>query len=463
MLRTALLFTLSALAFSANATDIKTPARTCNVRDAGAKASSINYDTAAFQKAIDQCATEGGGTVVVPEGYYLVGPLFLQSNIRLDLKKDAVIQAAAEDGFYHPNEATQKWAGVKNLWPNAEKWLALLNIADAENVAITGEGVIEGQGAIWWERWRADARATGKRGSTNRPRLVFIKNSKNVLIEGVTLQNSPSFHIVFYNTQDITINRTTITAPDWAQNTDAIDPMDSHDVRITNNTISVGDDHVAIKSVFPDPKQPEGNSYNFVISGNTFLKGRGLSIGSETSSGVHDLVADNNKFIGSMYGIRIKSPRGIGGVVSNMLYRNTEMRDVDTPIVLSAYYKGAPNTDEETEKALREGEFKGGFVLGNQIYPADTDPAQPYNATKTPYFDNVRFENLRSTGKSTQAAYIIGSPEKPFTRLSFQNVHIEALRGVQLRNATLSQRGTVINVKSGPALIVEAGGKNEKP
>lgn len=435
------------------AAEIKVPGNTCNVREFGARATSIWYDTEAFQKAIDTCASKGGGTVLVPTGYYLVGPLFLKANINLKLEKNAVIQGAAEDAFYHPTEATQKWAGVPKLWPNAEKWLALINVADAENVAISGEGAIDGMGATWWERWRADARATGRRGSTNRPRLVFIKNAKNVVLEGVTLMNSPSFHVVLYNVEDILINKTTITAPDYAQNTDGIDPMHSRKVRITNNTISVGDDHIAIKSVFTDD-----NTHDMIISNNTFLLGRGLSIGSETSGGVRDIVAENNVFKGSMYGIRIKSPRGVGGVVKNVVYRNTRMEDVETPIVLAGYYRGGPVTDEETQKALREGEFKGGFVLGNQIYPADTDPVKPYDLYKTPVFDNIRFENLVSTGASTQAAYIIGTPERPFTNLVFQNVKIEAERGVQIRNATVTDAGFQVYAKKGAPVWLEAGG-----
>jgi polygalacturonase len=438
------------------AVQVTVPDRTCNVRDFGAKANSIDYDTEAFQKAIDSCAEQGGGTVLVPRGYYLSAPLFLQSNIRFHLQKGAVIQASVEDQFYHPTEATQRWAGKKDLWPNSHNWLAFLNLTDASNVAITGEGAIDGQGAVWWDRWRANARQTGSRGSTNRPRLVFIQNAKNILIEGVTLMNSASFHIVFYNTDGITIHKTTITAPDYAQNTDAIDPMDSQNVRITNNTISVGDDHVAVKSVFPDPNFPEGNSKNIYVANNTFLNGRGVCIGSETMSGVTDMIVENNVFRGSMYGIRIKSPRGRGGNVKNIVYRNNKMIDVETPIVLTAYYRGTPNTAEALAK-LFEGDFKGGFVLGNQIYPPDTDPAKPVEPHKTPFFENIRFENLTSTGRSDAAMYVIGLPEMPMKNIVFQNVSIEAKRGAQIRNASVIDKGLKIKTKDNKPFIMEAG------
>lgn len=439
---------------------VNVPSRVCNINDFGARGTSIWYDTEAVQKAIDSCAEQGGGKVVVPAGYYLIGPIFLKANIQLDLARGAVLQAAADDAMYHPVDANRRWAGVKNLWPNADKWLALINVAD-DNVAITGEGTIDGLGATWWERWRAEARASGKRGSTNRPRLVFIKDAKNVLIQGVTLTNSPSFHVVFYNVDGITIDRTRIIAPDYAQNTDAIDPMDSRNIRITRNTISVGDDHVAIKSVFPLPSG-EPAVQNVYIANNTFLNGRGLSIGSESSGGVKGVLAENNVFRGSMYGIRIKSPRGIGGVVRDVTYRNTKMENVDTPIVLAGYYKGGPYDPKDIEKALQEGEFKGGFVLGNQIYPSDADPVQAYNETKTPYFDDIRFEKLTSTGASTQAAYIVGTPEKPFTRVVFNDVSIKATRGMQIRNAAVSEHGLRVTASEGKATWIEAGGTLER-
>lgn len=445
---------MTGLAQTVSAAQIKVPDNQCNVRNYGAEATGIWYDTPAFQKAIDDCASKGGGTVIVPAGYYLSAPLFLASNIRLDVQKGAVIQASGEESYYHPTAETQKWAGVPKLWPNAEKWLAFLNIADAENVAITGEGVIDGQGAILLESWRANARKTGSKGSTNRPRLVFIKNASNVLIEGITLQNSPSFHVVFYNTEDITINKTTITAPDWWQNTDAIDPMHSRKVRITNNTLSVGDDHIAIKSVFKDD-----NTHDFYIAGNTFLSGRGLSVGSESSGGVRNIVAENNTFKGSMYGIRIKSPRGVGGLVKDVVYRNTTMVDVKTPIVLSGYYKGAPANAEARNKALTEGEFAGGFMLGDQIYPADTEAAKPFDVNKTPHFDNIVFENLTSTGKSEQAAYIIGTPEKPFTNVQFKKVNITAERGIQIRNASVTAKGIKITARNGKPVLLEKSGE----
>lgn len=428
------------------------PERTCNVRDYGAEATGIWYDTKAFQSAIDDCAAKGGGTVLVPAGFYLSEPLYLKDNINFSLEKGAVLQAAAEKAAYTPSDANRKWAGVPKLWPNAENWLAFLNIADGKNIAITGEGIIDGQGSALLEAFRANARKTGSKGPTDRPRLFFIKNSNNILIENITLQNSPSFHVVFFNTENITINKTKILAPEWWENTDAIDPMHSRNVTITDNTISCGDDHVAIKSVFNDD-----NTHDFYIARNTFLEGRGLSIGSEASGGIRNILAEDNTFENAMYGIRIKSPRGKGGLVSNVVYKNTKMTNVETPVVLAGYYKGGPVTAKGREEALKNGEFANGFMLGNQIYPSPADKAQPFNKHTTPHFDNIQFINLESTGNSKYAGFIIGTPEKPFTNILFDNVKINAEQGMKVRNAGLKLVNTTITSQNGQGIIEEAG------
>ncbi|MFQ1012773.1 glycoside hydrolase family 28 protein [Gilliamella apicola] len=427
------------------------PNKQCNVRDYGAEATGIWYDTKAFQAAIDDCVQKGGGKVIVPEGYYLSEPLFLKSNIEFHLEKGAVLQASAEESAYHPTEEQQKWSGSSKLWPLADKWIAFINVAEEKNIAITGEGIIDGQGSTLLEKYRATTRKAGKKGPTNRPRLLFFKDSSNILVEGVTIQNSPSFHVVFNNVEDITINKTTISAPAWWQNTDAIDPMNSRRVSITKNNISVGDDHVAIKSTISNL------SHDFYIAENNFMLGRGLSIGSETNGGVSNLLAENNTFTDAMYGIRIKSPRGKGGEVKDIQYNNTTMINVKTPIVLSAYYKGGPTTKDARIKALQEGEFAGGFMLGDQIYPTDNEQPKEYKENETPYFNNISFNNLTVKGKSNYAGFIIGTPEKPFDNIKFSNINIESESGFKIRNASVEFSKTVIKVEKGSDIIKEKG------
>lgn len=430
------------------ASDVKFPDKICDITEYGAEGHrlQIALNTEAIQKAIDDCAIAGGGTVLVPEGNYLTNPIFLKSNIQLKLEKNATLVASTEIDAYRANEQT-KYAEAEN------KWLPFISIADANNVAIVGEGTIDGQGAVWWERWRENIRATGKKGGTDRPRLVYVKNANNVLIDGITLTHSPSFHIVTRYSHDVDINGTRILSPWHAPNTDAIDPIDSQNIRITNNYIDCNDDHIAIKAEKPDSRFPDGVVDNIYIANNTLKQGRGISIGSESSGGVNNVLVENNTFDGSMYGIRIKSPRGKGGEVKNIVYRNTTMKDVEVPLVFSAYYKAAPIVQAEVDEQLKA----GGFTMGEQIYPPDSDPKQPFDKHKTPHFSNITVENLTSTGKSRAAAYIIGTPEAPLSGFHFTNVNIEADRGIRVRNAELETKGLNVTVKDGPVIQKDAG------
>lgn len=428
---------------------ISIPAKVCDVTAYGANGvhQQIVPNTESFQKAIDDCASVGGGTVRVPAGNWLVAPIFLKSNIRLLLEKNATLVASTEEASYRATPET-KYAEAEN------GWLPFISVADANNVEISGEGTIDGQGAVWWERWRANVRAdTSKRRSTDRPRLIYIKSSQNVLVKGLNLYNSPSFHVVMRYSENVDVTRNRIVTPWHAPNTDAIDPIDSRNVRITHNYIDCNDDHVAIKAEKFDPKHPEGVVSNIYIAHNTLMQGRGISIGSESAGGVTNVLVEHNTFKGSMYGLRIKSPRGKGGNVNNIVYRDTKMTDVWVPLVFSGYYQGAPAKQEDQDKILNA----GGFLLGDQIYPADTDPELPFDKVKTPHFSNVLVKNLVSTGKSMAAGYMVGVTEAPMKGFVFENVSIEADKGMLVRNAGIKSKKLQLKVKSGPALIQQKG------
>jgi polygalacturonase len=256
-----------------------------------------------------------------------------------------------------------------------------------------------------------------------------LKDSENILVRGmdfIALAHSP--------------------------NTDAIDPIDVRNVLIEKNYFDTGDDVVAIKSMRPNPARPDAAVENVVIRGNRGKAGRGICIGSETVGGVRNVLVEDNELVGAMYGIRIKTPRGRGGLVQDVVFRNNRMTDVETPMVFSSYYEGAGYDDEAVAETLRT---KGGFLLGHQIYPPDTDPAQPYKAGSTPWIRNVRVEGLTATG-ADRAGVVVGLPERPIEGLSFRDVRIESKRGVLVRNAVIDARGLKVITTQGGALVSEA-------
>ena len=438
---------LTPVSVSAQAT-VSFAARSCDVTRYGARGTRVFTDTEAFQRAIDDCHRQGGGTVEVPRGEYLIGPIFLRSNIRLHLAPYSELVGIDDEQAYKVSAATQAYL------TNGD-WIALINIADAENVAITGAGRIDGQGAGWWERWRAQARRDRRGGGTNRPRLVQAARSRNLLFDGVGLYNSPSFHLVVKDSANVTVSNMRFMALAHSPNTDAIDPIDTRNMLISHNFFDVGDDVVAIKSIRPDPAHPDAAVENIVVRGNRVRAGRGISIGSETVGGIRNVRVEDNVLTGAMYGIRIKTPRGRGGIVENIVFRNNRMTDVETPMVFSAYYESAGYDDAATASRLAS---EGGFVLGHQIYPGEAEPARPYVPNATPWIRNVRIEGLSATG-ADRAGIVIGLPERSITGLVFRNVQVRSRRGLLVRHAEVDARGLRIESQDGRPFAVERGAR----
>ncbi|MGD0790054.1 MAG: glycosyl hydrolase family 28 protein, partial [Terracidiphilus sp.] len=183
----------------------------CDPRAYGAKGDGVTKDTAAIQAAIDACARQGGGTVRVLAGTYLSAPIVLQSNIRLQLDKGVTLLGSADHADY-PAKTEFRAPGLQSL----------VSATDASNVAITGEGVIDGAGESWWQMART-VKNSGVLGTDHpRPRLVVFDHCKHVLVEGVTLQNSPMWQLVPYYSDDVTIRNIKVLAPANSPNTDAI-------------------------------------------------------------------------------------------------------------------------------------------------------------------------------------------------------------------------------------------------
>ena len=321
-----LLFALSGSAFAQSPALPVIPTNTLSVTQYGAVGDGETVNTAAIQKTIDAAAKSGGGIVSVPEGRFLTGPFVLASHINLHLAKGAVILIADD---------RTKYPVVKDRYQDC------ISATDAQDVEINGEGTIDGQGKNWWAAFEAD------HSMTHRPYLVKFSNCQRVLVQGITLSNSPMFHLVPQNCTDVTIRGITIKSPSNAHNTDGIDPS-GWNYLITDCTIDAGDDNIAIK---PGGGRAPGNK-NYTITNCKFLHGHGMSIGSGTSGGIEDLTVSNCTFEATDAGIRIKTARGRGGLLQNLTYENLTMNAVKNPIYIIDWYPehDAPK-DPATEKA----------------------------------------------------------------------------------------------------------------
>jgi polygalacturonase len=398
------------------------PARVFDVRQFGARGDGIALDTAAIQQAFDECGKAGGGTVRFPAGTYLSRPIALRSKTTLVLEPGATLKATDDPKDYLP--AGVAWEDIiqgRSRGP----FTNFLNGKDLVDVTITGGGTIDGSGARWWVPAEA-ARRKVPGYTLPRPNLVRLLGCKRLKVSGITLQNSPKFHLVPEDCEDVLIEDVTILAPEGAANTDAIDPTVCRHVTITRCRIDVGDDNVAIKSGRKLPGR-EFACEDLTITDCVFKHGHGLSIGSETAGGVRNLTVRHCSFDSTQNGLRIKSPRGRGGRVENLLYEDITMTNVEGAITFTCYYPKIPQTD--TAQAVTYG---------------------------TPSFSNIRIRNLTAT--STKAAgVIVGLPESPVREVSLENVQITAATtGLAIQNAKAIKLSQVrVTDQQGPPFVVQ--------
>ncbi len=381
------------------------PAGVFKITDYGAVGDGTTDNTTAIQTAISAAQTAGGGTVEIPAatGSYLSGPLTLGSNLNLQIDGGATLRALPY-GTY-PNSATSP----ANFITFA---------SSATNVAVTGTGTIEGDGTAWWNAYNNNT-------ISNRPRLIQFTKATNVYLGGVTLQNSPQFHIAMSGSggtpnTNVTAYGLTITAPSTSPNTDGFDPT-AVNVLVQSCTIAVGDDNIAIKA-------QNGNCGNMTVSGCTFGVGHGVSVGGQTNLGLDGLTVTNCTFTGTTSGIRLKADATQGGTVQNLTYSTLTMTNVAYPIVFYSYYNdvGTP----------------GATSGSNQITPAKVNawnatPPDSLSSSTLSIWKNITISNLTATG-ATGYSTIWGLPlaSALISNVTLNNVSISGGSGLEIYNAT---------------------------
>jgi len=405
-----------------------------SVRDFGAVGDGIALETRALNQAADACAAAGGGTVYVPPGRYLTGTLRLRSHVTLELEAGAVL-LGSENPEDYPDDASIWGDGLKVMEP-------LVYAADAENVTVTGRGTIDGQGAIWWKRVRLTMpkkfppgpktdqdRAEAAKLARGRPHLIKFVRCRDVVIEKVNLRNAAEWTIHPSLCESVRVDGVTIQSPaTYAHNTDGIDPECCRNVQILNCRIDTGDDCIALKSGLDELGRKLGRPDEDITIANCVMwHGHGgVSIGSEMSGGVRNVVVTNCVFHGTDAGIRIKSQRGRGGVVEGISVSNLVMDNVRFPIQVTTFYMGADR-------------------------PEDIQPV----GDGTPRYRGFLFSNIVATG-ARSAGSITGLREMPIEQITFSNVHLQAATGFACTNAgKITFLDTVVDTQSGPPLILK--------
>ena len=425
----------------------------------GAKADGITINTKSIQSAIDACSAKGGGVVVIPSGIWVTGPIVLKNNTNLHLKRDAIL-LFSKDFDQYPIAKTN-WEGLPQMRNQSP-----VSADGAVNIAITGYGIIDGNGDAWrmvkkdkltesqWKKlvssggilsedkktWYPSEKSLKGSKLQNpgvitpdktpeffndvkdflRPNLLVLTSCKVVLIEGVTFQNSPAWCLHPLMSEDITIRNINVKNPWYAQNGDGLDLESCKNVVIENSVFDVGDDGICIKS----GRDEEGRkrampTMNVIVRNCTVYHAHGgFVIGSEMSGGAKDLYVENCTFIGTDIGLRFKTTRGRGGIVERIFIKDIKMKDIlGEAILFDMYYMAkdpVPLAGEKREPPKIE-------------FQPVTDA--------TPQFRNFNISNVVCIG-AEKGIFVRGLPEMNVQSIVLENMVLQADRGIVCSEAS---------------------------
>lgn len=381
---------------------------TLNVRDFGAKGDGIQDDTIYIQAAIMACPKDG--RVLIPEGIYRISSLFLKSELNLELAKGAVLSAETErtkfpifPGRIESYDETEEyhlgtWEG--NPLP---MFSAILTGVNVKHVVIYGEGVLDGNASDAPDNWWYHPK---EKRIAFRPRMIFLNHCEDVVIEGIQVQNSPSWNIHPYFSERLRFMNLKVVNPKDSPNTDGLDPESCKDVEITGVYFSLGDDCIAVKS----GKIYMGAKYktpceNIVVRQCCMRDGHGsITIGSEMAGGVKNLLVKDCRFLHTDRGLRIKTRRGRGkdAIVEGVRFEHIDMNHVMTPFVINSFYYCDP--DGHTE-----------YVQTKETLPVDE---------RTPEIRSLEFRDITAENCHVAAAFLYGLPEKKIQQVVMEHVTI---------------------------------------
>lgn len=406
------------------------PATVVDLTEVGGVGDGVTLNTEAFENGIKKLQKTGGGRLNVPQGIWLTGPIQLKDNIELHLEKNAIILMSPDKSlFINPKSTSKCFAGIR--------------ASKRKNIAITGEGIIDGNGDHWrpvkrqkvsdveWNKYKnvigGVERDNGKLwypwddlgGYQNiadtpeaqeklRNDLVRFESCENVLVEGVTIQNSPKFHLHPCYSKNVIVDGVTVRCAWNAQNGDAIDFSDVNIGLIVNSTVDAGDDGLCMKSGRNKPEAPANGCEDIVIQDNTVYHAHGAFVlGSETIQGMRRIVVRNNRFSGTDTGLRFKSGLGRGGKTEQLFISDIVMTDIkDEAIVFQCDYVDRP--------------------AGSDLNAMPTYSDEEKKVA--PYFQDIHISNVTCNGTTTgiKASGILG---------------LNNVKDIDIQNATIVYHG----------------------
>lgn len=453
---------------------------TTSIISFGAKGDGITLNTQSINKTIASVSQKGGGVVLIPSGLWLTGPIELKSNVNLHLKRDAILQFT--DDFNQYKLVQGNWEG-QPAWRNQSP----ISGVNLENIAITGTGIIDGNGGAWrmvkkdkltetqWKTLVASGgvvRADGKmwypsektvKGSNTknagvieagktaadyedikdflRPNLLVLTGCKKILLEGVTFQNSPAWNLHPLLCEDLTLRNLQVKNPWFAQNGDGVDVESCKNVLIEGSTFDVGDDGICIKSGRDEAGRKRGvPTENVIIRNNVVYHAHGgFVIGSEMSGGAKNIWVYDCSFIGTDIGLRFKTTRGRGGVVENIYINNINMIDIPGEAILFDMYYAAVDP----------------VPLAGEKREAIKTVTVPVTEA-TPQFRNFYIKDVVANG-AEKAIFFRGLPEMNIKDIHLENVTIKAKKGIEIIEAAgiFLKNINVITEDTSPVVMIQ--------
>ncbi len=397
------------------------------ITDYGAVADDKTINTKTIQMVIDKCASEGGGDMIVPEGTFLTGAIFLKQGVNLRVEKNAILKGTTQINDY-PEVAT-RWEGIERLWTSA-----LINIENMNGVEISGEGTIDGSGTEWpkalhYTNQQLDQFTEAIRDSVmkipsiHKPRLICFQNCKNVRIAGLNLHNQAVWCLHVLYCTDVKIENLNIRSDHTIPSSDGMDLDSSNGVLVTGCSIDVNDDCISIKS----GKDEEGlrinrPSENIIIEKCHFGYGHGgVAIGSETSGGIRKIEVRNcTADSGNWAPIRFKTQPSRGNIIEDIVFRDIQIS----------------NTKQAFE-----------FNMEWRMVPPIAPPAKVL-----PVIRNIKIINV--SGNAAIVGIMHGLKDSPIDHIQFVNCNISAQKGLitaYVKNIDFS--GLKLNVREGKTII----------
>lgn len=447
----------------------KIPKRQINLLQFGGVGDGKTLNTKAFDDALTHLHSKGGGKLVVPAGVWYTGPIVLRSNINLHLEKGAVVLFTTDKNAYPLIVTTYEGKQTRRCQ-------SPISGRDLTNIAITGHGAINGSGQAWRPLKRAKVTEAQWRSFVNsggvlknkdywvpsesslkgellaengwqveggvmtdahweeirdflRPVMVSLVNCKNILLQGVLFENSPSWNIHPLMCENLIVDGVVIRNPSFAQNGDGLDLESCRNAIVVNSFLDVGDDAICIKSGRDEEGRKRGRpTENVIIDNCIVLRGHGgFVVGSEMSGGARNISVTNCKFIGTHVGLRFKSTRGRGGVVENIFVNNISMVNILNESFLFDLYYGHRFTGVPDKKPVDE---------------------------TTPVFRNIFVRNIVSRD-ANKAMFFNGLPEMNIQNIVVENATFTTRLGIELSESDgIELRNVTVTPSVGPALLL---------